>query len=418
MSRIAIIGSGIAGMSAAYLLHRQHDITVYEKSTDIGGHSRTRVIAPRGKAIAVDTGFIVFNKRNYPHLCAMFEHLDVPVQKSDMTFAITINNGAIEWGARSPNAVFGQRRNFLRPQFYGFVRDIFKFNLLAVKTAEKHPEMTLGELLDYLRMGDWYRRYFILPIGGAIWSSSLEEMLAFPALVFTRFFKEHGLLSAIGQPQWYTVSGGSVEYVKRLTAAYRSKIMAGCGAAGITRKGGKVQVADAAGEVYEYDEVVLACHGNEALELLQDASDDERRLLGAFRYSKNLAVLHSDESIMPKRKRCWASWVYHSEKENPKDAIPITYWMNLLQGIDKDCPVFVTLNPHREIAPEKVFEKHEFEHPVYSQGMVAAQKELPVIQGVRHTWFCGAHWRNGFHEDGIASAVSVAEGLKVEIPWL
>jgi len=417
MSRIAIIGSGISGMGASYLLHKQHDIVVYEKSCDIGGHSRTRIITHGNKIIPVDTGFIVFNHRNYPHLCAMFKHLGVPTQKSNMTFAITINHGEIEWGARSPNAVFGQRRNFFRPAFYGFVRDIFRFNFKAVKIAEKNPHMTLGELLDAIGVGDWYKRFFILPIGGAIWSCSLQEMLRFPALTFTRFFKEHGLLSPIGQPQWHTVSGGSIEYVKRITAPYRSRIRAGCGAAAITRNNGKVQVTDVHGVTEEYDEVVLACHGNQALALLTDASADEKRILGAFRYSKNLAVLHKDETIMPKRKRCWASWVYHSEVENPKDSIPITYWMNLLQGIDANYPVFVTLNPHRDIAQEHVFEKHVFEHPIFSPESIAAAQQLPVIQGKRHTWFCGAHWRNGFHEDGLASAVAVAEGLKVDIPW-
>lgn len=418
MRRIAIIGSGIAGMSSAYLLHKQHDITLYEKSADIGGHSRTRVVDYGGRKIAVDTGFIVFNHRNYPHLCAMFKHLGVPTQKSDMTFAITINNGAIEWGAKNPNAVFGQRRNLLRPQFYGFVRDIFRFNRLALKTAERHVELTLGQLLDKLRMGDWYRRYFILPIGGAIWSSSLDEMLSFPALLFTRFFKAHGLLSAIGQPQWYTVTGGSVEYVKRLTGPYRDKIRSGCGAVAVTRRNGRVQVTDAKGVTEEYDELVLACHGNEALELLQDASDEEKRVLSRFRYSRNRMVLHKDESIMPRRRRCWASWVYHSEEENHKAAIPITYWMNLLQNIDPACPIFVTLNPHREIAAEHVFEEHIFEHPIYSPEATLSQMELPDIQGKAHTWYCGAHWRNGFHEDGIASAVAVAEALKVTIPWL
>ncbi len=418
MSRIAIIGSGISGMGAGYLLNASHDVTLYEKSADIGGHSRTRVVEHGGKSIAVDTGFIVFNKQNYPHLCAMFTHLNVPTEKSDMTFAITINNGQIEWGAKNPNAVFGQRRNFFRPKFYGFVRDIFKFNRKALKTAEKNPSFTLGQLLDHIGMGDWYKRYFILPIGGAIWSCSLDEMLLFPAVTFTRFFKAHGLLSVVDQPQWFTVSGGSREYVKRLTASYADKIRTNCGAAKVTRLGGKVQVTDVRGVTEEYDELVLACHGNEALALLADATDDEKRLLGAFRYSQNRMVLHKDVSIMPKRKRCWASWVYHSEVEKPKDNIPITYWMNLLQNIDKAAPIFVTLNPHRDIAPEHIFEEHVFDHPIYSTQAVAAQEQLPLIQGKQHTWFCGAHWRNGFHEDGLASAVAVAEGLGARVPWL
>ncbi|MBY0406169.1 MAG: FAD-dependent oxidoreductase, partial [Rickettsiales bacterium] len=247
-------------MGASFLLHARHDITLYEKSNDIGGHSRTRVVQHGDKAIPVDTGFIVFNYPNYPHLTAMFKHLGVKTEKSDMTFAITINNGAMEWGAKNPNAVFGQRRNLFKPEFWGFIRDIFRFNGGALKIAEANPELTLGQLLDGLKAGDWYRRYFILPIGGAIWSCSLSEMLSFPAITFVQFFKAHGLLSVVGQPQWHTVTGGSREYIKLLTAPYRARIRAGCAAARITRSGDKVQVTDTLGNTDEYDELVLACH--------------------------------------------------------------------------------------------------------------------------------------------------------------
>lgn len=416
MSRIAVIGTGISGMGCAYLLHKKHELTVYEKSAEIGGHSRTKMVEHGGRSIPVDTGFIVFNHRNYPHLCGMFRHLGVPTEKSDMTFAITINNGALEWGAKNPNAVFGQRSNLLRPQFWGFVRDIFRFNARALRTAEAHPELTLGELLGKLKVGDWYARYFILPIGGAIWSCSLEQMLSFPALAFVRFFKEHGLLSVVGQPQWHTVSGGSREYVKRLTFPYRDRILTSCAAVDIKRADGKVSVTDINGKTREFDHVVLACHGDQALKML-DATPLEKSVLSPFRYSVNHAVLHKDASIMPRRRRCWASWVYHCENENHSAAIPITYWMNLLQNIDPAFPIFVTLNPHRPIAREHIFDEHVFEHPVYSPESVAAQKRLPEIQGGRNTWFCGAHWRNGFHEDGLASAVAVAEALGAEIPW-
>lgn len=405
-------------MGAAYLLHRAgHEITLFEKSADIGGHSRTRTVTDGNVSVPVDTGFIVFNHLTYPNLCGLFRHLSVPTEKSDMTFAITIDDGRLEWGARSPNAVFGQRSNLLNPAFYGFIRDIFRFNRLALRTAQNNPSITLGELLGVIGVGEWYKKYFILPIGGAIWSTSLEQMLEFPALYFTRFFKEHHLLSAIGQPQWYTVSGGSIEYVKRLTAPFKPRILTQCGAHLVQRHGAGVDVTDVHGQVRHFDHAVLACHGDQALAMLVDASPDEQRLLSTFRYSTNHAFLHRDASLMPKRKPCWASWVYHAYEDRPQAVMSVTYWMNLLQNIDRSTPIFVTLNPHRPVDPALVYEKHTFEHPIYTPQSVAAQQQLPLIQGKRNTWFCGAHWRNGFHEDGLASAVAVARSLGAEIPW-
>lgn len=419
MSRIAIIGSGISGMGAAYLLnHSGHDITMYEKNPTIGGHTRTKFIDYDGKRLAVDTGFIVFNHLNYPNLCGMFNHLRVPTEKSDMTFSATVNGGEIEWGAANLNAVFGQRENLLRPEFYGFIRDILRFNHFALKTARKHPELTLGQLLDRLKAGEWYRKYFILPIGGAIWSCSLEQMLEFPALYFTQFFKDHRLLSVIGQPQWYTVTGGSYEYMRRLTFPYQDKIRTDCGVTSISRGTDYVDVTDTQGKTERYDQIVMACHGDQALAMLEDASDEETEVLRPFKYSINNAYLHKDTSIMPTRKRCWASWVYHADDTKPKQSvIPITYWMNRLQNIEQSRPIFVSLNPLTEIAEEHIFDHHIFEHPIYTPESVAAQKKLPLIQGKQRTWFCGAHWHSGFHEDGLKSAVNVATALGAHIPW-
>jgi predicted NAD/FAD-binding protein len=418
MATIAIIGTGISGMSAAALLHKSNAITVYEKSPEIGGHTRTRTIQYNDKTISVDTGFIVFNHRNYPNLTAMFRHYGVPVQKSDMTFGITIDNGNIEWGARNLNAVFGQRRNLFRPKFIRFLLDILRFNKLAYDTAEANPGLTMRGLLDILKLSDWFRDYYILPMGGAIWSCSLEDTLNFPAQTFTHFFKAHGLLSITHQPQWYSVTGGSQHYVSRLTGPFKDRIHTNCGVTAVTRRNGKIRVTDSTGATLEYDDVIFACHADQALAILQDATPEEREILGAFRYSTNKAILHNDVTIMPKRKLCWSSWIYHSEKDSPKGTIPITYWMNLLQGIDANYPLFVTLNPHRPIAPEHIFDEHIFEHPIYSPESVAAQARIPELQGKQNTWFCGAHLRNGFHEDGIASAVSVAKSLGATIPWL
>jgi len=416
MNRIAIVGTGISGLGVASLLHPKYEITVYEKSSDIGGHTRTLNVNYGGKTIAVDTGFIVFNQQNYPNLTKLFHYLNVPVQKSEMTFGITINNGAIEWGAKNLNAVFGQRRNLIRPKFWRFIFDILHFNHRAMKFAESHPQFTLQQLLKKMNMGDWFAKYYILPMGGAIWSCPLDTMLQFPALYFVRFFKAHGLLSVKNQPQWYTVTGGAKEYIKRLTSPFEKQILINCAAIAVKREKDKVQVTDGSGNIKEYDHVVLACHADEALGLLKDATLEERAIFGAFKYQKNRAVLHKDTNIMPKRKRCWSSWVYHSDKAS-RDDISVTYWMNLLQSIDHDYPLFVTLNPDHAIASEHIFDEHIFEHPIYSQEAVAAQARISSIQGNQNTWFCGAYQRNGFHEDGLASAITVAKALGAEVPW-
>ena len=420
MKRIAVIGTGISGMGAAYLLHQAgHSVTVYEKNAVTGGHTRTMEVDYNGNSIPVDTGCSVYNIPNYPHLTAMFKHLGVATQKSDMSFAITINQGRLEWGARSLNAVFGQRRNLLRPSFYRLIRDILRFNAEAIAMVEKSPELTLGEMIQAMKLGDWFLRYYILPMGGAIWSCPPKTMLQFPAQTFVQFFKNHALLDIKDQHQWYTVTGGSREYMAKLTAPFLDRIRTDCAALKVVRSQDKVQVADSRGEVHEYDRVVFACHANETLEMLVDATEEERTVLGAFHYQKNRAYLHRDSSIMPKRKACWASWVYHAEgKAGAEPDIAVTYWMNLLQSIDHRHPLFVTLNPVRPIDPSLVFDEHVFEHPVFTREAIAAQTQIPALQGKQNSWFCGAYTRYGFHEDGLSSAVKVAESMGVPIPWL
>lgn len=417
MAKIAIIGSGISGLGSAYLLARRHEVTVFEKAARIGGHTRTVTVDYDGKPIPVDTGFIVFNEKNYPQLSAMFRHLNVPVHKSDMTFAASIRDGWLEWGAKDTNAVFGQRRNLLRPKFGLLLRDVFRFNAHAEDTVERHPELTLDGLINKLGLGDWFRRYYLLPMSAAIWSCPPCEMMQFPARTLIRFMANHHLLSASGQPQWYTVTGGSQEYVKRLTQTFADRIHVGRGAASVARGEHGVVVTDVGGARQAFDHVVFASHGDEALRLLSDASDEERNVLSAFRYQKNTAVLHRDTSAMPKQKRCWASWNYTSDGGLDDAKLTVTYWMNLLQGIANETPLFVSLNPKMQIAPDKVFDIHEFEHPVFDHAAIAAQVQVQEMQGARNTWFCGAHLRNGFHEDGLASAVHVAHLLGAETPW-
>ncbi len=417
MAKIAIVGTGISGLGAAYLLNPHHEITVYEKADRIGGHSRTLTVDYQGKKIPVDTGFIVFNPNNYPHLSAMFRHLGVKVHKSDMTFSATIDDGWLEWGAKNLDSVFGQRRNLLRPRFSKMVRDVLHFNANALETVERHPHLTLDGLMTRMELGDWFRRYYLLPMSGAIWSCPPCEMMTFPAATLVRFFANHQLLSASGQPQWYTVTGGAQEYVKTLTKSFAPRIRTSCAAAQVTRRNGKVQVRSAQGDWQEFDQIVLAGHANEMLTLLGDASAEERNLLSCFRYQKNRAILHRDESVMPRRKRCWASWVYSSDGASNDPAISVTYWMNRLQGIDDAYPLFVTLNPLRPIDPARTFDEHVFDHPVFDHAAVAAQRQIAGLQGVRGTWFCGAHLRHGFHEDGLSSAVAVAEKMGIRAPW-
>jgi uncharacterized protein len=411
MAKVAIIGTGIAGLTAAYQLAPYHDITVYEKDPRVGGHTRTRVVNHGGRQIPVDTGFIVYNEHNYPNLTALFGRLGVAVEKSNMSFALTVRDGWLEWGAESANAIFAQRRNVLRPAFYRLFGQVLRFNANAVDMVERNPEISLGELLTRMGLGDWFRWYYLLPMAGAIWSCPPRQMMAFPATTFVRFFANHGLLSSSGQPQWYTVSGGSQNYIDRITTSYASRIRTDCGAAEVTRTEKGVVVRDVEGNAETYDHVVLASHANESLKLLADADGEERAVLGAFSYQRNRAILHKDPQFMPRRKHCWASWVYHSDGNGDDSAITMSYWMNRLQNIDRKYPLFVTLNPERTVPDEHVFDEHVFSHPVFDQAAVATQPRVQAMQGKRNVWFCGAYLGYGFHEDGHVSALVAANGL-------
>jgi predicted NAD/FAD-binding protein len=417
MAKIAVIGTGIAGLSAAYMLDTRHEITVYEKEARLGGHSRTITVNYDGLPIPVDTGFIVFNKRNYPNLTALFGLLGVAIKDSDMSFGFTADGGNLEWGAKTLNSVFGQRRNLFRPRFLKLFLDVLRFNSTVEKEVERAPDLTLGELLTKMKMGEAFRWGYLLPMAGAIWSCPPTQMLEFPAQVFVRFFANHNLLSLNGQPQWMTVVGGSRSYVEKLSASFADRIRVGCGVKSVVRERGCVKIEDANGNSERFDEVVFACHPDETLAALTDASDAERKALGAIAYQRNVTVLHRDPSFMPKRRVCWASWIYQSDREGDTSNRSVTYWMNSLQGIDEHKPVFVTLNPCRSIPPELVFDEHVFMHPVFDFGALKAQETLKSMQGQRNTWFCGAYMGHGFHEDGLVSAMHVAEALGAPAPW-
>ncbi len=416
--KIAIIGSGISGLAAASLLNGQHDITVYEKNAVPGGHSRTVDVKTPEGIVPVDTGFIVFNYRNYPLLSKLFAHLDVPVAKSDMSFGASINNGWLEYGTQHPHNVFTQKRNLLRPQFWGMIRDVLRFNKQAKTYLECDPSVTLRQCFDALGMGEWYQKYFLLPMGAAIWSTPLAQMLEFPAKSFIRFFDNHGLLTLNDQPQWYTVAGGSREYVKRLIAPFSSRIRLQCGVASVVRMETGVDVTDARGHSERFDQVVFACHADQALAMIANPTQEEKQTLGQFRYQPNRMVLHSDTSFMPKHKGAWASWVYLSEgREDNSPAVSLSYWMNRLQPLATDTPLIVTLNPGREPRADLVHDEAMFEHPVFDEGAIRSQQQIATIQGKKRLWFCGAYQRYGFHEDGLGSAVEMVRQMGIEPPW-
>lgn len=418
MASIAIIGSGIAGLSAAYLLQDKHNVTVYEKEPRLGGHSRTITVKYGDRIIPVDTGFIVFNERNYPSLTALFRRLGVNVKNSDMTYAFTTGEGRFEWGAKDFNTIFGQRRNLLRPSFLHLLREVIRFNAEVVERVANDPDITLGQLIESMGLSDNFKRYYLLPISGAIWSCPPQQMLQFPAKLFVNFFDNHGLLAMSGQPQWLTVDGGSQQYVQRLAAALKRRPLNGVGAARVERSAGGACVRDTTGTDTTFDHVVFACHPDQAIALLADPNDAERQALGAIRYEENLAILHKDPRFMPRRRRCWSAWNYHAGREGDEAQVTLTYWMNKLQSIDERYPLFVTLNPTAPVADADIFDKTTFHHPVFDTEAIAAQRKLALMQGERNTWFCGAYMRHGFHEDGLVSAMTVAAKLGARAPWI
>ncbi|PYE84922.1 NAD(P)/FAD-dependent oxidoreductase [Pseudoroseicyclus aestuarii] len=408
--RIAVIGSGISGLGAAWLLGRQHEVTLIEAEDRLGGHARTRMAGPRGDQ-PVDTGFIVFNRVTYPHLCALFDALEVPVEPAGMSFGASIGGGQIEYGLAGLGALLAQPRNMADPRFLWMLRDILRFNAMAAKAASD-PAMTTGELIARLGLGARFRDHYLLPLTGAIWSAPLEGMLEFPAQALIRFLQNHGLMSLRGQHQWYTVTGGSRSYVARLEAALRAQgtsIRTGCPVASVRRGPGGAEVT-MRGARETFDEVVFATHSDDTLALLSDPTPQERRVLGAIRYRPNDMVLHSDPSVMPRRRAVWSSWVYSQEGAQSSPRIGLTYWMNALQPWLTE-PLFVTLNSQRPIRPELVWDRAVLRHPVFDSAALSAQREAAAMNGQGATWFCGAWMRYGFHEDGLASAHAVADGI-------
>ena len=414
--KIAIIGAGISGLGSAYLLAPNHDITVYEKNNYPGGHSRTVDAPGRGTPVPVDTGFIVFNNWNYPNLLGLFKALGVSYQKSDMSFGVSIDHGWLEYAS---GGMLAQKRNILRPAYWRMIADILRFNKQALVYIERDSSITLKQCLDELGIGAWFRRYYILAMGASIWSCPVDTIMEFPAKTFLQFFKNHGLLSIKNRPQWYTVTGGSRAYVKKLVSKFPNQMRLECAAQSVTvMPDGKISVEDMRGHREIFDHVIFACHADEAIKILQNPTPDQSSVIGAFRYQDNKIVLHGDVSFMPQRRKCWASWVYLSEaREDRSPDVSLSYWMNNLQGLDPQYPLIVTLNPGREPDPALVYDRHVFSHPIFDRPAIEAQARIAKIQGQNNIWFCGAYQRYGFHEDGLLSAVNVAKALGAIVSW-
>lgn len=415
--RIAIIGTGISGLTAAYLLHREHDVEVFEANDYIGGHTNTEDVDVNGQHYPVNTGFIVYNDWTYPSFHKLMAHFPtVSGQKTVMSFSVKCEQSGLEYCGRDIPSLFAQKRNWLRPRFYRMVRDILRFNKQSLALLESNaidPDLSLGDFFAEHGYGDWFVNKYIVPMGAAIWSSGEQDMMRFPALFFIRFFKNHGLLSVKNRPQWYTLINGSRSYVEPMTAGFKDRIHLSTPVLSVNRSSESVTINTEKGNK-EFDQVIFACHSDQALRLLAEPTADERAILGAIPYAKNDVVLHTDDRLLPKRPKAWAAWNYHIPT-HAQSAVSVTYNMNILQNFHTAPVTFcVTLNYDGPIDPQKVIKRFTYEHPVFTPEGSVAQSRYHDIGNKNRTHFCGAYWFNGFHEDGVNSALRVVNDLGVQ----
>lgn len=413
MKRIAVIGSGIAGLTSAYLLSKKYQVSVFEKNNYIGGHTATIDVDYQGEQLAIDTGFIVFNNKTYPNFLKLLSQIGISKQETEMSFSVHHQQTGFEYNGHNLDTLFAQRRNIFKPSFWGLIREILRFNKACKALYEsgmENDERTLGDFLEELNFSRFFCEHYILPMGAAIWSSSVADMEAFELRFFIQFFYNHGLLNVSDRPQWYVIPGGSREYIAPLTKSFANNIHLNTDIDKVTRSEQGVEITFADGTVEHFDEVVFACHSDQALKLLGDASDTERAILSDMPYSKNSVILHTDIRLLPERKKAWASWNYQLSG-NREQAASVTYNMNILQGLKSKHTYCVTLNQDEAIEPSKIIQKFEYHHPVFNKSSMAAQKRRDEICGQNHTHFAGAYWYNGFHEDGVRSAVDLAKRL-------
>ena len=406
--KIAVIGSGISGNVAAYLLSKQHDVTLYEAGDYVGGHTQTHDIEYRGERHAIDTGFIVFNHRTYPEFTRLLKELDVESQPTTMSFSVKNENTGLEYNGNTINSMFAQRSNLFRRSFLRMVKDILRFNREAVHSLEQEDgELPLGEYLDKHHYSEEFKHQYIIPMGAAIWSTEPALMRDFPARFFIRFFHNHGLLTVNDRPVWHVVKGGSKQYLKPLTKPFLDKIRIHTKVEEVRRFADHVDIVSQYG-VESHDAVFIATHTNEALRMLDEPSQAEREVLSAIPYLANEAVLHTDKSILPKRRLAWAAWNYHILKKQP-DKVLLTYNMNILQGLKSENTFNVTLNNPDAVDPASIIKHIHYEHPLFTPDSVIAQSRHNELNGQQRTWYCGAYWRNGFHEDGVVSAMNAVK---------
>jgi predicted NAD/FAD-binding protein len=416
--RVAVVGSGISGLSAAWLLSKRHDVTLYEKDDRVGGHANTVDVVSSGHRTPVDTGFIVFNPKNYPNLTALFAHLGVETAASEMSFSVSLDEGKFEYGGATVGSLFAQKSNLVSPRYWSMLRDLARFYRTAPGALKGcSAELTLGEFLDVADYGDAFVNDHLLPMAGSIWSAAPDVLKGYPAAAFVQFFQNHGLLELSNRPQWRTVAGGSARYVSKLLADSNLTLRTDAPVRAVTRLERGI-VVETDRDTDRYDRILIAAHADDGLALLTDPSESERRVLSAFTYTRNLAVLHADPLLMPKRRGVWSSWNYAGRRGAQPSRIQVTYWMNRLQPLATDRNLFVTLNPHREPDPEKVLRTETYTHPVFTAEALRAQAELQSLQGARGTWYCGAYFGSGFHEDGLRSGLAAAEDMGgARRPW-
>lgn len=418
--KIAVVGTGISGMAAAWLLSSAHEVTVYERADRIGGHSNTVDARTPNGSVPVDTGFIVYNELTYPNLTSLFDHLNVPSEATEMSLGVSLRDGELEYAGENLATVFAQKRNVFSPRFWSMLRDLRRFYRDAPTDMRRlGSQATLGDYLKLAGYGDAFRDDHLLPMAAAIWSAPAAAMLDYPAAAFIRFQDNHGLLKLKDRPIWRTVKGGSRSYVSQLTKPYADRIRLNETILSINRHEEGVDVISSSSGTRRYDHIVLATHADQALAMLPDATRQERTLLAPFRYSRNLAVLHCDRRLMPRRREVWSSWNYIGTRQaDNTNALTVSYWMNRLQNLGTDTPLFVTLNPAQPPHAGTIFHSEIYEHPLLDTAAMAAQTKLWTLQGHNRTWFCGAYFGAGFHEDGLQSALAVAEALGgVRRPW-